>query len=269
MGNWAFGFNSYGWGQKWIDTSPGKRWGIEWWKEEQPPIPNPKWPMRCYWQGDRDLPTFWAYLQQEETRLKSVHKINFAKLQGLFPVLDWEITEEEFFFAVRVRTNYGGSGSGASPVSLEDKHFEDMKQWLSAKAWKREKKAQLSATYPFLYFAPDSSPNSVETSPAMQAFIGAGTQWQVFTLVDDEWGKRCGTAIGFFFEMPMDSDIIRKLQGLNRESEKAQQEGWFFCSVCQIAKPRSEYGYYYFAETRCQDCLDPAWEKRAREETYN
>lgn len=262
--------NPYGWNQKWIDRSPGVSWGIEWWKDEQLPVPNPKWRQCCYWQGDRDLPTFFAYIQREETQRKEIHMMNFAKLKELFPILDWDVTEENFYFAVRVKTQYGG-GSGASPVSLSDEHFEDMKQWLSGKAWKKKKKEQLRAVYPFLFFAPDSSPDAVETSPAMQAFIGAGSMWKVFLSSYNEYTDEdyCSTSTGYFFEMPMDIITMKKLRALDQESKKARRKGWFFCTICQIAKPQVEYGYYFFAETRCKNCLDPAWEKRARAETYN
>lgn len=259
-----------GWTQKHADFSPGVNWGIEWWKDEQPPVPNKKWRMRCYWQGDRDFDAFFLYIQQEEAKLKATHIANFAKLKELFPVLDWELDEEELFFSVRVKTEYGG-GSGASPVSLKDDDFEAMETWLSTKAWKKETKSQLRDKYPFLFFAPDSDPNSTEVSPGMQAVIGAGMMWKVFLASFNEYTNEdyCSTSTGYYFEWPIIEEAHKKIAILNQESEKSRQGDWFFCTVCQVAKPRSEYGYYYFAETRCKDCLEPAWEKRARAETYN
>lgn len=268
MKSWARG-NPYGWNQEWIDMCGGMSWSIEWWKGEQSPVSNPKWFMRCYWQGDRDLNEFFSYIQQEELKLKSIHIANFGKLKDLFPVLDWEIDEEEFYFSVRVKTKHGG-GNSASPVSLKDDGFEDMKKWLAAKAWKKETKIQLMAKYPFLYFAPDSSSSSGPTSPGMAAIIGyGGTQWKVFLTYEYEGRDCCGTSTGYYFEWPITQETAKRLSELNQESEQSQQDGWFFCTVCQIAKPRHEYGYYYFAETRCKDCLEPVWEKCARAETYN
>ncbi len=62
---------------------------------------------------------------------------------------------------------------------------------------------------------------------------------------------------------------LNELRRLNKEAEKACQPDWFFCSECQSAKPMSEYGHFYFADTRCKDCVTPEWLRRAKAENYN
>jgi hypothetical protein len=61
------------------------------------------------------------------------------------------------------------------------------------------------------------------------------------------------------------------LDELNAEAGKSRQDGWFFCSHCKKAYLNSEYGYYWFATTLCFKCMkaNPAWEKGARNESYN
>jgi hypothetical protein len=61
------------------------------------------------------------------------------------------------------------------------------------------------------------------------------------------------------------------LASLNDEAAKAKQDGWFYCSKCHTAKPRSEYGFFYFAGNYCKDCqtANPDLYRRAMAETYN
>lgn len=61
-----------------------------------------------------------------------------------------------------------------------------------------------------------------------------------------------------------------RLVYLNEQGRLCVEHDWFFCQRCDIAKPRTEYGYYYFASTLCKDCCDkdPEWLRNARNETY-
>ena len=61
------------------------------------------------------------------------------------------------------------------------------------------------------------------------------------------------------------------LDHLNAEAGKALQDGWFWCSNCDVAKPESEYGYFHFAGKYCRSCRDknPQKYKEARSESYN
>ena len=58
---------------------------------------------------------------------------------------------------------------------------------------------------------------------------------------------------------------------LNEQVGEALQEDWFWCSHCDVPKPKSEYAYFYFAGKYCKKCRseDPAAYKRALAETYN
>jgi len=260
------GITSNGRTQSYIDMVGGMSRGIEWWKEDQPPTANPKWNKPLYYQGDMSLPVFFAHIQEQEKQRKVLHVANFDKFKGLFPNLEWEIFEDETCIWVRVKIVYHG-GFGAKPISLLDSSFEVMSQRLAVLSSEKETKEKLQFEYPYLSFNPNGS-SSNEQSPAMTAIIGNGDsgKWSVFLASYD---NIAGPSAGYRFEFPMTDKISEKLSALNIESKKHRQKGWFFCTVCQVAKSRDEYGYYYFSETRCKDCLEPAWEARARAETYN
>ena len=67
------------------------------------------------------------------------------------------------------------------------------------------------------------------------------------------------------------NELKPKIEEVNQECLKANQPGWFYCSECRKAYPKSEYGYFYFTDTRCKKCVaeNPAWLKRAKAETYD
>lgn len=66
-------------------------------------------------------------------------------------------------------------------------------------------------------------------------------------------------------------ELKPRIDEINQECLNAIQPGWFYCSNCQKAYPNSEYGYYYFTDTRCKKCVaeNPGWLKRAKAETYD
>lgn len=58
---------------------------------------------------------------------------------------------------------------------------------------------------------------------------------------------------------------------LNLKAGFARQDDWFWCSRCRDAKPRTEYGYFYFAGNYCKTCQveNPEHYKKAQAESYN
>ena len=58
---------------------------------------------------------------------------------------------------------------------------------------------------------------------------------------------------------------------LNEEARKANQEGWFFCTGCGVAKPDEEYSYFHFAGRYCLKCkeADLRAYREAINENYN
>lgn len=75
---------------------------------------------------------------------------------------------------------------------------------------------------------------------------------------------RDGEAMGF------GTFVTKDFVKLNKEARLALQEGWFYCTECGKAKPRTEYAYFHFAGKYCKECAakDPAAVRRAAAETY-
>jgi hypothetical protein len=65
--------------------------------------------------------------------------------------------------------------------------------------------------------------------------------------------------------------LMSHLDEINAEAIKANQDGWFYCTRCNKAYPREQYGYYWFSETRCKSCCDAdkSWLRSAQSESYN
>lgn len=84
-------------------------------------------------------------------------------------------------------------------------------------------------------------------------------------------GERDGEAAGKYFLLPLNEDDMAWLHNANKEAKQANEPGWFYCTRCQKAYPKEQYGYFYFAGKRCKQCLvdDPAWFREAQQERYN
>lgn len=86
------------------------------------------------------------------------------------------------------------------------------------------------------------------------------------------WVRRNGRgheAANWEASFPLTDENWIALHALNQRAAPALQDDWFFCAQCQTAKPRSEFGYSYFAENRCKECVTPEWLRAAKAETYN
>lgn len=266
--------NPYGFSQEWIDTIENPRGGlVHWWKDESPPVIPDSW-TAWYWQGGRSSQKFYSDLQTAELARKQEYQANFERFREKYPNLEWQITDEPYFFMVWCITRYGGGSSG-TPIPLTDARYATADTLLAAKSQVKQWKQDLMAEYPFLWFDPGANSQLPMVTPAMQNVIGGGdpTRWAVYTRYYCDYTKewRCGTTFRFSFTLPLTAATVKALTTFNAQAEQANQDGWFLCSVCQRAYPRSDYGYYYFAETRCKTCLeaDPKWEKQARAETYD
>lgn len=85
------------------------------------------------------------------------------------------------------------------------------------------------------------------------------------------WVRRNGRgheAANWQANFPLTDENWIALHALNQRAAPALQDDWFFCAQCNTAKPRSEFGYSYFAENRCKDCVTPEWLRAAKAETY-
>ena len=80
---------------------------------------------------------------------------------------------------------------------------------------------------------------------------------------------RGGEAVNWQANFPLTEEHWDALHTLDKKAAQARQPDWFFCAQCSTAKPWSEFGYSYFAERRCKDCVTPEWLRRAKAETYN
>lgn len=79
---------------------------------------------------------------------------------------------------------------------------------------------------------------------------------------------RGGEAVNWQANFPLTEEHWDALHTLDKKAAQARQPDWFFCAQCSTAKPWSEFGYSYFAERRCKDCVTPEWLRRAKAETY-
>lgn len=84
-------------------------------------------------------------------------------------------------------------------------------------------------------------------------------------------GERSQEAAGKSLLFPLNEDDMAWLHNANKEAKQANEPGWFYCTRCQKAYPKEQYGYFYFAGKRCKQCLidDPAWFREAQQERYN
>jgi len=143
--------------------------------------------------------------------------------------------------------NQGGINRNfKTPEELREKVRE-----LQQHAQDIETELAMSATYPSLYFSVNGD------------YATVWVKREIDGIVHD------GTAVGTF-DLRV-SNIKELLRYANSQATIARAEGHFYCTGCQKAYPREEYGYYYFAAVMCKTCLaaNPEWERRARAESYN
>lgn len=139
-------------------------------------------------------------------------------------------------------------------VSKDDEQAEDK---IAEENLKTAKENLLSAMYPYLYFS-------------VHGFVNVWVcRIYHHTYPTDRYVRSDHASVRFNFQYPPDEAANQKLTELNEQAKLASQEGMFFCTKCQTAKPKAEYGGFYFAEQRCKGCADSDWLKTAREETYD
>jgi hypothetical protein len=159
------------------------------------------------------------------------------ELKQLYPLFDFERSRKDMVY-VHI-TDSQGLYIGES--------WHDCNEYLSAEHRIKEIRLDWAAKYPGLYF-----------------WISRDT-----LLPTSAWVNRDGhdgEGIGY------DGDyLLAHLDEINAEAIKANQLGWFYCTHCNRAYPREDYGYYYFAETRCKSCCDAdkSWLRSAQSESYN
>lgn len=80
-----------------------------------------------------------------------------------------------------------------------------------------------------------------------------------------------GTHTGWDGQWPLTGPAKAKLKKINTEAEKSLVDTHFYCTCCQKAYPKEEYGFFYFASRYCKQCGDdnPEFRKKAANERYN
>ena len=186
-------------------------------------------------------------------------KIN--ELRARYPLVTIEEHEKTY--------HIGYSRSSAENVNKDNTDLEAILYYLNLRVAIQN---LLEAEYPYLYFSVGEIPEHYHPNARGMSKDKCHI-WlrRLYDYGENSLGVQAvdGTAVSYTFEYPP-TDVAKEiLKNLNAEAEKAQQEGWFFCTQCRKAYPKSEYGGYWFATTLCNECATPEWKQKAARETYD
>jgi hypothetical protein len=227
--------------------------GVCWWSgEEAPDFSDVKQPY--YWQDNLSNEDFLkVVLLKEAERILLEQKFYREHVKDKFKFLRFE--ESNYNGNWWVRINYGGGHKSAGYFFSPHEQVETMEK-LKRENTKARKNAGLEKRYKFLVFG----------------FYKKVSVWTRRMDIEDYDGRRhSGASTHFEFSYPPTKVDIKELDRLNAEAEIASDESHFFCSTCQKAYHKDDYGFFYFATKRCRKCVDsdPKWLAAAKAERYN
>lgn len=229
-----------------------------WTSDEAPTVPK-DFPIPVFIQGVKHPQDLIDEIIDYCAPQKAAHRAAFETIKQSFPQFEYEIHDTPTLFWVRIKMqSYGEAATSIHPLDLNDldaAFTEVFNHWLYEQI-----RQSFRTRWPYLYLY------------GMDEFWTRNQKAVIYiNMINTNYPDHHyeGTSTGIRLEYPLSIPDAQEMDRLNLEAQKAMSREWFFCTRCHSAKPKSDYAYYLFHDVRCKQCADPAWLKRAHEETYN